>query len=40
MAHFYSIVSRDSSDQEFSIKRQLFLTEQGYRYDIMQAEDV
>lgn len=40
VAHFYSIVSRDSSDQEFSIKRQLFLTEQGYRYDIMQAEDV
>jgi DNA excision repair protein ERCC-3 len=40
IAHFYSIVSKDSSDQEFSIKRQLFLTEQGYRYTIMQAEDV
>lgn len=40
IAHFYSIVSRDSSDQDFSIKRQLFLTEQGYKYDILQAEDV
>ena len=40
IAHFYSIVSRDSLDQEFSIKRQLFLTEQGYRYDILQGEDV
>ncbi len=40
IAHFYSIVSRDSSDQEFSIKRQLFLTEQGYKYNIMQAEEV
>jgi DNA excision repair protein ERCC-3 len=40
IAHFYSIVSRDSSDQEFGIKRQLFLTEQGYKYNIMQAEEV
>lgn len=40
IAHFYSIVSRDSSDQEFSIKRQLFLTEQGYKYTIMQADEV
>lgn len=40
VAHFYSIVSRDTCDQDFSVKRQLFLTEQGYRYDIIQAEDV
>jgi len=33
-AFFYSIVSRDTSEQEFSLKRQLFLTEQGYRYEI------
>ena len=33
-AHFYSIVTRDSRDQEFAINRQLFLTEQGYRYTI------
>ena len=40
IAHFYSMVSRDTCDQDFSVKRQLFLTEQGYRYDIMMAEDV
>ena len=34
IAHFYSIVTRDSRDQEFAINRQLFLTEQGYRYTI------
>ena len=34
------MVSRDTCDQDFSVKRQLFLTEQGYRYDIMLAEDV
>lgn len=34
VAHFYSVVTRDSNEQEFSSKRQLFLTEQGYRYHI------
>ena len=33
-AHFYSVVTRDSTEQEYSNKRQLFLTEQGYRYQI------
>jgi DNA excision repair protein ERCC-3 len=28
-AHFYSIVSRDTVEQEFAVKRQLFLCEQG-----------
>lgn len=40
IAHFYSLVSRDTCDQDYSIKRQLFLTEQGYRYEIMNGEDV
>ena len=40
IAHFYSIVSRDTCDQDFSVKRQLFLTEQGYRYEIKNAEDI
>ena len=40
IAHFYSMVSRDTCDQDFSVKRQLFLTEQGYRYEIILAEDV
>lgn len=39
IAQFYSLVSRDTCDQDFSVKRQLFLTEQGYRYDIRLAED-
>jgi len=33
-AHFYTVVTSDSKEQEFVIKRQLFLTEQGYRYNI------
>jgi len=34
LAHFYSVVTRDTSDQGFAANRQLFLTEQGYRYTI------
>ncbi|MHB9030939.1 MAG: DNA repair helicase XPB [Candidatus Latescibacterota bacterium] len=37
-ARFYSVVTRDTQDQEFSAKRQLFLTEQGYTYEIMDSE--
>jgi DNA excision repair protein ERCC-3 len=33
-AHFYTLVTADSKEQEFAMKRQLFLTEQGYRYFI------
>ena len=33
-AHFYSVVTKDTRDQDFSVKRQLFLTEQGYKYQI------
>jgi len=39
LARFYSLVSRDTCDQDYSVKRQLFLTEQGYRYEIMNAEE-
>jgi DNA excision repair protein ERCC-3 len=38
MAHFYSVVTLGSRDQEFSEKRQLFLTEQGYSYEILEAQ--
>ena len=34
IAHFYSIVTKDTKDQEFAQNRQLFLTEQGYRYEV------
>lgn len=40
MAYFYSIVTRDTQDQDFSANRQLFLTEQGYRYLIEDAESL
>ncbi len=33
-ARFYTIVTKDTKDQDFSAKRQMFLTEQGYRYEI------
>ncbi|HSR52182.1 MAG TPA: DNA repair helicase XPB [Acidobacteriota bacterium] len=33
-AHFYSLVSRDTVEQDFALKRQLFLCEQGYKYRI------
>ncbi len=38
VARFYSLVSKDTCDQDYSVKRQLFLTEQGYRYEILNAE--
>ncbi len=33
-AHFYTVITRDTKEQDFALKRQLFLTEQGYRYSI------
>ena len=33
-AHFYTLVTRDSTEQVYAEKRQLFLTEQGYAYVI------
>ena len=40
LAHFYTIVTRDTRDQDFSANRQLFLTEQGYRYTILYDYEV
>ena len=45
-AVFYSLVTRGSGiatssrEQEFAVKWQLFLTEQGYPYRIMEAEEL
>lgn len=36
-AHFYTIVSADTREQEFAERRQLFLAEQGYPYRIEMA---
>lgn len=39
-AHFYTVVTRDTVDQEFAAHRQRFLAEQGYAYKIMDADDL
>ena len=39
-ARFYTVVTRDTVDQDFAAHRQRFLTEQGYAYTIVDAEDV
>lgn len=39
-AHFYTVVARDTVDQEFAAHRQRFLAEQGYAYSIVDAEDL
>ncbi|MBE7529818.1 MAG: DEAD/DEAH box helicase [Chloroflexi bacterium] len=40
LAYFYTLVSKDSKDQEFSANRQRFLTEQGYRYHILYGDEI
>jgi len=39
-ATFYSLVTRDTADQDFAANRQRFLTEQGYRYRVGSVDDV
>jgi DNA excision repair protein ERCC-3 len=39
-AHFYSLVTRDTVDQDYAQNRQLFLTEQGYSYQIVDDREV
>ncbi|MFY9342241.1 MAG: DNA repair helicase XPB [Planctomycetota bacterium] len=39
-ASFYTLVSADSREQQFAKKRQLFLTEQGYAYEIVGAGEL
>ena len=38
-AHFYTVVSRDTVEQDFALKRQLFLCEQGYAYEIHDVDE-
>ncbi|HOQ99399.1 MAG TPA: DEAD/DEAH box helicase [Anaerolineae bacterium] len=40
LAHFYTLVSRDTNDQDYGANRQLFLTEQGYHYTILYDHEV
>ena len=39
-AHFYTVVARDTLDQEYAAHRQRFLAEQGYAYTIVDADDL
>jgi DNA excision repair protein ERCC-3 len=39
-ATFYTLVARDTVDQDFALNRQRFLAEQGYGYEIMDASEV
>jgi DNA excision repair protein ERCC-3 len=40
MAHFYTLVSRDTRELDFAHHRQLFLTEQGYSYSIADGAEM
>ncbi len=39
-AYFYTLVTAESREQDFAVNRQLFLTEQGYRYYIKSADEI
>ena len=39
-AHFYTLVTRDTRELDFAHHRQMFLTEQGYTYAILDERDV
>jgi DNA excision repair protein ERCC-3 len=40
VAHFYTLVTRDTREIDFAHHRQLFLTEQGYTYSIADGAEV
>jgi DNA excision repair protein ERCC-3 len=40
VAHFYTLVTRDTRELDFAHHRQLFLTEQGYSYSILDGGDL
>jgi len=37
-SHFYTLVSRGTDEQRFAVNRQIFLVEQGYKYQIRYEE--
>ncbi len=39
-AHFYTLVTRDTREMDFAHHRQLFLTEQGYSYGILDESEL
>jgi DNA excision repair protein ERCC-3 len=40
VAHFYTLVTRDTRELDFAHHRQLFLTEQGYSYSIVDGAEL
>jgi DNA excision repair protein ERCC-3 len=38
-AHFFTLVSRDTREEEFAHHRKLFLTEQGYSYRVVDVDE-
>jgi DNA excision repair protein ERCC-3 len=40
VAHFYTLVTRDTRELDFAHHRQMFLTEQGYSYEILDGSEV
>lgn len=40
LAHFYTLATRETRDQDFAANRQMFLTEQGYRYEILYEDEI
>ncbi len=39
-AVFYSLVTQFSKEEQFALNRQRFLSEQGYRYEILNSQDI
>jgi DNA excision repair protein ERCC-3 len=39
-AHFFTLVTRDTKELDFAHHRQMFLTEQGYSYEILDEKEV
>jgi DNA excision repair protein ERCC-3 len=39
-AHFFTLVTRDTRELDFAHHRQMFLTEQGYSYEILDERDI
>lgn len=39
-AHFYTLVTRDTREQDFAHHRQMFLTEQGYSYTVVDGAEL
>ena len=39
-AHFYTLISRDTVEQDFAQNRQRFLAEQGYGYQIIDSDQI